>query len=247
MQQFMQPAMFYSPGQQPGMVAANAGRGGIPFGPQQGMMLPGMQGGRTAQFPGMQGQQGQQGGRGGAQQLPPNAFGLPGQMPFGAMPQGPGGFPSMGYPQALAQVSAQLGRGGQAGRGQMQGMAGMQGMPQQMMGLQGMRGREGRQFPGQSTRGGAPMNMGMQPGQMSGFPQQGRGPMVGAMAQPGMMAVAGANSQSAFDHIAAAPPNQQKQLLGEALYPKIQTLQPELAGKITGMLLEMDNSELLTL
>lgn len=47
--------------------------------------------------------------------------------------------------------------------------------------------------------------------------------------------------------LAAAPPQQQKQLLGERLFPLIQHQQPELAGKITGMLLEMDNSELLLL
>ncbi|GKZ34164.1 protein phosphatase PP2A regulatory subunit B [Aspergillus brasiliensis] len=47
--------------------------------------------------------------------------------------------------------------------------------------------------------------------------------------------------------LGAAPPAQQKQMLGEALYPKIQAQQPELAGKITGMLLEMDNTELLSL
>jgi len=47
--------------------------------------------------------------------------------------------------------------------------------------------------------------------------------------------------------LAAAPPDQQKQMLGERLYPLIQKQQPELAGKITGMLLEMDNGELLHL
>uniref|UniRef100_A0A8C2JQT9 Polyadenylate-binding protein n=1 Tax=Cyprinus carpio TaxID=7962 RepID=A0A8C2JQT9_CYPCA len=45
--------------------------------------------------------------------------------------------------------------------------------------------------------------------------------------------------------LAAAPLKEQKQLLGERLYPLIQALHPTLAGKITGMLLEIDNSELL--
>ncbi|KAK9970284.1 hypothetical protein ABG768_026239 [Culter alburnus] len=45
--------------------------------------------------------------------------------------------------------------------------------------------------------------------------------------------------------LAAAPLKEQKQLLGERLYPLIQALHPALAGKITGMLLEIDNSELL--
>ncbi|XP_041953038.1 embryonic polyadenylate-binding protein-like isoform X5 [Alosa sapidissima] len=45
--------------------------------------------------------------------------------------------------------------------------------------------------------------------------------------------------------LASAPLMEQKQLLGERLYPLIYALHPSLAGKITGMLLEIDNSELL--
>ncbi|KAL9612550.1 MAG: hypothetical protein Q9167_002847 [Letrouitia subvulpina] len=238
-QQYMQPTMFFAPGQQPGIMAPNAaGRGGLPFGPQQGMMLPGVQGGRAGQFSGMQGQQG---GRGGAQQMPPNAFGIPGQVPFGGMSQTPGGFSNMAFPpQTMAQM-AQLGRGGPAGRGQMQGM---QGMPQQMIGLQNTRGRDGRsQFAAQPSRGNASMNVGMQAGQLGNFSQQGRGPMVGSMAPAGQIP----GGPSASVNLDAGDLRHQKQALGETLYPKIQVLQPELAGKITGMLLEMDNQELVAL
>ncbi|CAK6968035.1 polyadenylate-binding protein 4 [Scomber scombrus] len=45
--------------------------------------------------------------------------------------------------------------------------------------------------------------------------------------------------------LAAAPPQEQKQMLGERLFPLIQGMHANLAGKITGMLLEIDNSELL--
>ncbi|KAL3888366.1 hypothetical protein ACJMK2_000734 [Sinanodonta woodiana] len=44
----------------------------------------------------------------------------------------------------------------------------------------------------------------------------------------------------------SAPPQEQKQMLGERLFPLIQRMYyPDLAGKITGMLLELDNYELL--
>jgi polyadenylate-binding protein len=45
--------------------------------------------------------------------------------------------------------------------------------------------------------------------------------------------------------LAAATPSEQKQMLGERLFPLIRNMHSELAGKITGMLLEIDNAELL--
>ncbi|PLN84484.1 hypothetical protein BDW42DRAFT_162694 [Aspergillus taichungensis] len=208
-QPYMQPAVFYGPGQQ-GFIPAGGQRGGMAFPPQPGMMM-GIPGGRPGQYPGPF--PGQQGGRGmgPGQQLPPN-------FPQG-MPMGPGGIPNgMGYPQ----MGVQFGRGA-GGRGQVPGMP---------MG-QGMRGGPGF---GQG-RGGMPPQMGR--------PQGGRGQNAGqpAAGRPEEAAAAATTSQN----IAAMPAPQQKQMLGEALYPKIQSQQPELAGKITGMLLEMDNAELLGL
>lgn len=45
--------------------------------------------------------------------------------------------------------------------------------------------------------------------------------------------------------LAGADPQKQKEMLGERLFPLIHQLHPEEAGKITGMFLEMDNSEIL--
>lgn len=58
-----------------------------------------------------------------------------------------------------------------------------------------------------------------------------------------------ANATTALtsEMLAQANPSQQKQMIGERIFPKIQHREPKLAGKITGMLLEMDNMELLHL
>ncbi|CAN8065147.1 unnamed protein product [Agarophyton chilense] len=60
-------------------------------------------------------------------------------------------------------------------------------------------------------------------------------------------AVAAAQQPLTIEMLANATPQQQKQMLGERLYPLITDMQPRLGGKITGMLLDMENSDILHL
>merc|ERR1719458_1801325 len=83
----------------------------------------------------------------------------------------------------------------------------------------------------------------MMQGQRGAMPgQQPPQPQVQAQQRP-----AGPGGPLTATQLASVPPGVQKQMLGERLYPAIAKYQPELAGKITGMMLEMDNSELLVL
>merc|ERR1719498_1598228 len=113
--------------------------------------------------------------------------------------------------------------------GPMMGGPGM-GMNPQMQQMQQMQMMQMMQQKGQMGKGGP------------GMPQQ---PMPKAQPQPQAAPQQGQPLNAAA--LAAAPPAVQKQMIGEKLYPAIAKFRPAEAGKITGMMLEMDNSELLML
>merc|ERR1711934_867422 len=85
---------------------------------------------------------------------------------------------------------------------------------------------------------------GMRPGMPGPGMRPAAGPQMQQQPQP---QPSGPGAPLTAAALASAPPAVQKQMLGEKLFPAIQRVQPELAGKITGMMLEMDNSELLIL
>merc|ERR1719313_2434206 len=138
------------------------------------------------------------------------------------------GNPMMGGPRPM------MGHGGAPMMGMMgnpQMMQMMQQKGQPMMGMMGKGGMPGQGMPGMMP----PMQQGARPP----MPQQQQAPMPGAAPQ-------GAQPFNAST-LAAAPPAVQKQMIGEKLFPAIAKIEPAMAGKVTGMMLEMDNSELLML
>jgi len=161
------------------------------------------------------------------------------QMQGGPQMMGKGG-PMMGGPQMMGM----MGKGGpMMGNPQMMGMMG-KGVP--MMGNPGMMRPMMPQMQGQQPGGPQAQMMAQQQQQMQQQQQQMQQPPRPAMPQqPPPAPGSGAPLNAAT--LAAAPPAVQKQMIGEKLYPAIARFQPELAGKITGMMLEMDNSELLLL
>merc|ERR550537_1709374 len=159
-------------------------------------------------------------------------------MPQGGPMMGKGG-PMMGAPMMGGMMG-----GPRPMMGNPQ-MMGMMGNPQMMQQMQMMQKGGNPQMMAMMGGKGAPM-MGGKPGampQMPGGPQA-RPPMP---QQPQPAAQPAGQQPFNASTLAAAPPAVQKQMIGERLYPQIAKLNPEMAGKVTGMMLEMDNSELLML
>ncbi|XP_074559931.1 polyadenylate-binding protein 7 [Curcuma longa] len=95
-----------------------------------------------------------------------------------------------------------------------------------------------------SLNGGKDFITHQRPGQINYLPN-GRPVNNASLTSPGSSSSHGTEMLSTM--LAAATPQQQKQILGEHLFPLVENLKFDLAAKITGMLLEMDNSELLLL
>lgn len=169
--------------------------------------------------------------------------------PAGGMPQRPG----FVYPQQMVPRRWPPQQGGplmQRGVGPQQG--GM--VPPQMYGMPSMQQQGGHPSQQQQPRRNHRSNNKQQTmgaGNRSGgrkFPAGPNGVAPNMPMPPQMMQMMQPVQQPlTVQMLASAPVEQQKQIIGERLFPLIQAHQPALAGKITGMLLEMDNGELLNL
>lgn len=137
----------------------------------------------------------------------------------GRVPMGPGGVVAPG---------ARGPRG--ANRGAQQGQPGPKGMPHGAMPLSQLPGQQPIRY-AENVRNVRPQNLplGMLP------PQQAE------------VVMPAPHEPLTIKALAAAPEEMRKQMIGERLFPLIKNEQPRLAGKITGMLLEMDNGELIHL
>eukprot|EP00232_Nephroselmis_pyriformis_P030005 CAMPEP_0182871282 /NCGR_PEP_ID=MMETSP0034_2-20130328/11028_1 /TAXON_ID=156128 /ORGANISM="Nephroselmis pyriformis, Strain CCMP717" /LENGTH=607 /DNA_ID=CAMNT_0025003827 /DNA_START=78 /DNA_END=1897 /DNA_ORIENTATION=+ len=175
-------------------------------------------------------------------------MGAGGQMPmYPPMPGGPGGqmfFP--GGPGGMMPPGAG-GQGYGFPGGMMPGMrpGGPGGMPQYFMPvLQQRQGGQGRGRRGGANQGmpGGPqqqMRQGRQGQPPQGMPQQRMPQQEQQQMEP--------QRQGLAAQLASASPDQQRMMLGEALYPLVEAQEGPQAAKITGMLLEMDQSEVLHL
>lgn len=152
------------------------------------------------------------------------------------------------YNQVGRGPRAAGGMGGmRAQHGQFAGQAGMAGRPQNRIpGAMGqgqpgyrqpnMQAQQGK--PGPMVYSSYPMNQGRPPMQQQQMPQQQQQNYAGIVVHN--------QEPLTTQMLASALPQEQKQMLGERLYPLIgRVCKDSDVGKITGMMLEMDNAELL--
>jgi len=211
------------PGMMPGQLMGMGGLPGAPMGgmpPAMGMPQMGMMGMRM---------------------LPPQMMGKGGPMMGGKGPLG-----MMGAHPAMMSMMAQKGAHPGVTPAMMSMMA-QKGAHPGMLSPQMMMAQKGA-HPGMMGMmpGGPGMMRPMMPQMQHGMPpQHGLPPQVPPPQPLAAAPVPGGPLTAAA--LAAAPAGVQKQMLGEKLFPAVCRYQPELAGKITGMMLEMDNSELLML
>ncbi|CAN1307460.1 Polyadenylate-binding protein 2 [Linum perenne] len=164
--------------------------------------------------------------------MPPQpGFGYQQQLVPGMRPGG-GPMPNYFVPMVpQGQQGQRPGGGRRAGAGQQSQQQVPLMQQQQML----PRGRVYRYPPGRGGMPEVPMTGAAGPGGMLSVPYD-----MAGLSQPipiGALATALAN----------ATPEEQRTMLGENLYPLVDQLEPELAAKVTGMLLEMDQTEVLHL
>lgn len=218
-----------------------------PFGPPPQIYFGGSQGPLNAQ-----GHRMSAGGPGFAppgnawrQQAAPRSYGGPG---FQMNPPMASGTPMYPYqPMGPTEMNPMNNNAANSGGMVMRGGAG----PRPRYSGMGM--QQGRDMGMQQQAGGLPNFKFTPQARNRDYPQSHHhfhAPGQAAMQQPRLMNEAGmlgTGDLLSAQSLAAAHPQMQKQMLGEKLFPLVAKHQPELAGKITGMMLEMDNGELLSL
>lgn len=180
--------------------------------------------------------------------------------PPGRGPPGPGGFGGPG-PVSYVGMPVQVGPGPQGVPGQPHvGPPGRAGPGMNRNPNVANPNNRGMRGPARINSGTGPgLGASMQRGPRGGFKYQPNvrnpglqgqglgGPQMGGMAGPGGPRGGAAAAALNASMLAAASPEEQKMMLGDRLFPIISSYHPEDGSKITGMLLEMDNSELLHL
>lgn len=197
------------------------------------------------------------------------AKGVNGPMPgqpqmFPGQPGGPGpmGAPQGYYPPQQRFYPPQMMRQWNPAQGGAPSMMGPPhlGVNYQLMAInqRGAGGRGGGGRGGQSTgrgrgggkgqqQGGAPGGVSPGPYKFADNVRNQRDQQPRAQTQQAPIADQGQPDRLTHTALAEAPDETRKQMIGERLFPLIKAMAPASAGKITGMLLEMDNGELLHL